>query len=125
MDTVKLILPAREIPLGSVVTKTKGIAQYILRRNLVAFPIDPGKKGREAREARGESKPTVQNIDAEPGVLFLVGFDENNAGRANAIPADRELIWLAPRESAVSVLKRSEYDDWTMCPTCGHDISGE
>ena len=122
VDTVKIILSASKIPLGSVVTKTKGTARYILRRQLVVFPVDPGKKGREARVARNESAPPVQSIKAEPGVLFLVGFDHNNAGKANAVPATKELIWHAHPRSVVSVLQRDDYDDWTLCPTCGHDI---
>lgn len=119
---IKVILPAKDIPLGSIVTKTKGTAQYILRNRLSVYPVDPGKKERLAREERGDPKPQVQQIEADSGILFLVGFDPGNAGNANAIRSDKELIWHAHPDSLASILGQSDYDWGTACPTCGHDL---
>ena len=68
---IKVVLPARDIPLGETVTKVTGEKPYKL--------IDTVK-------FYGDDAP--ENVVAEKGVLFLV-----SEGQINIIPADKELAW--------------------------------
>lgn len=72
MRTLKIILPAGEIPLGSTVTKKTGTKEYLLKDRLRVF----GETG-DRRE-----------IVAQPGCVFLV-----SEGDANAIPSTTEMLW--------------------------------
>jgi len=95
---VKVLLPAGKIPLGATVTKRTGKKQYKLLGRLRMFPAPLPKAEREA----GGEKPAVQEIRAEPGVLFLV-----SDGDANAIKATTELMWTTTAEELVYHLQHT------------------
>lgn len=66
--TVRVILPASEIPLGTSITKVNGRVKYTLRDRIKIYGY--------------------QEIVAEPGTLFLIGHD----GNASSIHASKELV---------------------------------
>lgn len=70
--TLKVILPAALIPLGSTVSKRTGRAQYTLGDRLRLFSPNEAKK----------------EIIAQEGTRFLIG-----TGDANAISDTTELVW--------------------------------
>jgi len=81
---IKVILPAAEIPLDSVVTKRTGEKEYTLRDRVRVF----GESG-ERRE-----------IVASGGSRFIVSPN----GDANVVNADTELCWLTDREQLLAFL---------------------
>ena len=80
-DTIKVILPAGQIPLGATVTNRTGRKEYVLQDPPRMFPTP-------------NASFEAQVIKAELGVRFLV-----NDGDANAIPNDLELVWFTTRDS--------------------------
>jgi hypothetical protein len=98
---VKVLLPAGKIPVGATVTKKTGTKEYKLLDRLRVFPVALTKTERLAAQARNE-KPVVQEIKAQPGVLFLVCD-----GNANAILATTELMWTTTAERLCYHLKHT------------------
>lgn len=70
---MKVIIKVGLVPLGSYVTKIKGVKRYKVLDRLRAF-----QAGAERQE-----------IVASPGCVFLV-----SEGDANAVPGDQEVVWL-------------------------------
>ena len=75
----KIILSAREIPFGEMVTKINGEKKYTLKERVIIY---------------GENR---QEIQSAPGIVFMVGLD----GAINAIVDTTELVWHADYESFV------------------------
>jgi len=75
---MKLILPAREIPVGSTVTKVTGNVTYVIRDSIKIY-----------------GTPEVQQeIKATDGVRFIV----NERGDINAVSGNTELAWVVSTE---------------------------
>jgi hypothetical protein len=85
--TLKVILPAALIPLGSTVSKRTGRAQYTLGDRLRLFSPNEAKK----------------EIVAQEGTRFLIG-----TGDANAIPDSTELVWEINEEDLLYFLERRQ-----------------
>ena len=77
---VKVILPARIIPLGSTVTKRTGTKEYVLRDRITVYD-------------NGDSK---QEIIASDGAVYL-----SSEGCANAIASETNLVWHTDINSLV------------------------
>ena len=71
---IKVILPANEIPLDSIVTKRTGEKEYILKDRMRVFGREQGQDG---------------EVVAKDGCRFLV-----KDGDANVVSPDTELVWL-------------------------------
>ena len=78
-DTIKIILPASQIPEDATVTKRTGKQEYRLTRVIKVYSNNT--------EERHE-------IAAKDGAVFLGG----RAGQFNAYPGSTELVWITTRE---------------------------
>lgn len=84
---IKVFLPARDIPLDSLVTKKGGGKKYTLRDRLRVFGEDGGPR----------------ELIATEGTKFIVA--EN--GDANVVAATTELLWYAPEYQLMELLGES------------------
>lgn len=88
---MKLILPAREIPGGSTVTKVTGNVTYVIRDSIKVY-----------------GTPEVQQeIKAIDGVRFIV----NERGDINAVSGNTELAWVVSTEQLGRWLDDLDEDD--------------
>lgn len=78
---MKVILQAKEIPAGAIVTKLNGANQYTLCKTIDIYMLD-GKK-----------------VIAEDGVMFL-----KNEYSAHAISENIELIWHVDQDQLYDFL---------------------
>lgn len=85
---IKAILPADQIPFGSIVTKLNGTIQYTLQDRIRVF-------------TEGQS---IQEIRATDGVRFIV----RPTGDANAVGGGTELVWNVDADILIQYL--SEYN---------------
>lgn len=84
---IKIILPAKDIPLNRTVCKLKGTKEYRLTDKIVIY---------------GENK-TRQEIKATEGCRFIV-----SDGTINAIRDDEEVIWITDHEELMAFLDPEE-----------------
>ncbi len=82
---IKLILPAGEIPVGSVVTKKNGEKQYTLKDKIRIF----------------DANQNTTTINASDGTKLLVA----DTGDANVIKDDVELVWEAEEYQVISYVE--------------------
>lgn len=81
----RLILPAKQIPIGSTVQKLKGSNEYVLASSLTVY--------RKRRDNEDKTRPSKIEITCEPDEVMLL-----SEGYANIEPDDKELVWLATPE---------------------------
>lgn len=93
--TLKLILPAGDIPLGATVTKKNGEKLYTLLDRIRVFPA--GEKGVEA------PMPEVCEIVAVDGTRFITAPRCD----ANVVAATTELVWHVSVEALSSWLEET------------------
>ena len=74
-EKIKILLPAHDIPLGSVVTKATGDKEYILDKNMMVYG--------------GSKKSKEPAIKAERGTLLLL-----SQGYINIINDNTVLGWV-------------------------------
>lgn len=88
----RIILPAKQIPIGSTVTKVKGSKEYKLVNGLVIYRKRPDWDVDKTR-------PSKIEVFGEDDEIMLVPTD--GSGYANIEQGDKELVWLAtPQEFA-------------------------
>jgi hypothetical protein len=85
---MKIILPASDIPLGSIVTKRTGEKQYTIRNKIRIF----NENGIE------------KEITSNDGTRFLV----NKNGDANVINSNTELVWYTDKSTLINFLECDE-----------------
>lgn len=93
-DTLKILLPAKSIPVESRVTKKTGENLYTVLDQLVIYPVGGGK----------------QVIKAEEGTRFIVPV--SNGHSINCVSGDTEMIWLASAREVRELLDE-RYEDET------------
>lgn len=81
---MKILMPARDIPLEATVTKRGGEKEYVLRDRLRIFGED--------------GKP--KELRAEEGTRLLVASN----GDANVVAGNTELIWQADEDEVRMLL---------------------
>ena len=88
-DILRILLPAKQIPNGSMVSKKNGAYTYTLTHSLKAYPesVKSGEERGEMIEIKG---------------LFLHG----NRGNINQVKPDTELHWHVDAEWLVDHLQR-------------------
>ena len=80
LDMIKLLLPAKRIPIGSTVTKKTGQVELTLCDSVTIYCSD----GSQPR----------QTIKANAGAVFL----RDERGNYNAISDETELVWTMDME---------------------------
>ncbi len=83
LDTIEVILPAKDIPIGSKVRKTNGSLTFIIGDVLTLYTENGVKK---------EIK-----VDATSRILFSSG-----AFVHNTIGAEKKLVWEAPVDDVLA-----------------------
>lgn len=81
-----VLLPANMLPLGSIVTKKTGKAEFKIANEVRIFDDRVEKVG----------EPQRKNIKAAEGTLLLISID--HAGDISAINADAIVAWHAEEE---------------------------
>lgn len=87
-EEIAVILPARAIPNGSTVTKRTGKAEFTLVDRITIYA-----------DKNVDTKP--QQIEAGPGVMFLIG----PRGGINAISDQTKLVWITNVEMLIDHLQ--------------------
>lgn len=89
-DEIGILLRAEQIPNRSVVTKKTGSTRYVLRHDLIVYPIS--------------TKKTVEKSDVMTMKgFFLIG----PCGDVNQIASTQELIWRITAEEFTDKLQLS------------------
>lgn len=85
---IKVILPASEIPLNSIITKRTGQKQYTIKDEILVY----------------DNKGIHKKIKCENGSRFIFSKD----GTINVIDSTMELCWLAENYELVKYLDEHE-----------------
>lgn len=82
---MRVVLPASDVPSGSIVTKRTGQKEMTLHRSITIY---------------NENK-TSQTIDAAPGSVFLI----DDRGTINAISGSTEILWSVSEKTLFNYLE--------------------
>lgn len=87
----RVILPAKQIPIGSTVCKPKGTNEFVIGESLIVY--------RKRRDNSDKTRPSKIEIFPEDDEVILLA-----EGYGHIEPDDKELVWLAtPEEFAQHV----------------------
>jgi hypothetical protein len=93
-DVIKIILPAKCIPISSIVSKKNGTKLYIIRHLIRIF----NDKGLE------------NEIKCDEETRFLISINPvMNDGSVNVINGNTELVWYAEARDVISYLENKYY----------------
>jgi len=93
MKTIKVIVPAWQIPDEATVSKRTGTKKYLLRRKITIYN-------------HSTEKESPQNIEAKENTVFLVSTN----GNIEAYGGKVELIWYTDYHGICSFLSEHDYD---------------
>jgi len=82
---IKIILPAKYIPIGSTVHKKTGTVKYILKDSISIY----------------NNSVLVHKLKSDDGTLFMTSIN----GDINAIGKDTELIWCTDSDALSDYLE--------------------
>lgn len=88
---MKILLPAREIPLGEIVTKKTGAKKYVIRDRITVYSVTG----------------VQQVIKADSGSRFLI----RDTGDATTVSGDAELMWDAADCEVVAFIETKSAED--------------
>jgi len=86
---MKVIMKAREIPLGSTITKIRGAKEYIINDRIRIFDTE------------------FKEIKSSDGARFITSGNAD----INVVSCDSELVWHVEPRALIEYLETSEEDD--------------
>ena len=93
----RIILPAKQIPVGSTVSKITGSKEFVLANGLTVY--------RKRRDNEDKSRPSKIEVFSEEDEVMLLA-----EGYASIEPNDKELVWLATPEEFAEYAHRKDAD---------------
>ena len=83
-DTIKVLLPLSQIPVGSTVTKQNGTKEYKVQDVLKIYTNAPVKG--------------LPSVCAQDGTRFLLSKNPDQLGDVNVYSGDTEMLWVVTLE---------------------------